>query len=578
MAERGPKHHSKEGSHRSASPDPPSGPGSARPSSRFDVPPSSIGPPHGLQGPPMMIEKLASQHAEIQRLLTENQRLAVTHVALRQELAAAQQEIRRVHEGRTAVDTEKEQRLAITQVALRQELADAKHEVHRLQEAITAIRAEKDQHIRAAVEKVAQMDMELKATEAFKGDFEKIRYEREELAARFEQLTGEVKKLPLKDGEIASLKAEVDELRQKHQQARMDFELQKKISFERLEEKQAMEKNVFTMAREVEKLRMELANAERRAYAAALASSGGTTPALHNSMPLVGAYENNYGAQQEVLKHGQNVNRPENKGTVEAAKYGAGMEDFKPGMQASEDPLSKPTANADPAGEWSKHASSNGKPFYYNTVTGATQWDKPLAVAGADALALHQRQLQQAQGQTAHDLRPEFASLQQPQSQPQPLQQQQLPPTQQQQQPPQQPISGATMPQGPQLQAQQANFGINLLVLGVFEGVSDRDLAGLFHPYGTVLNAKVVMDEATGQGKGYGIVSMENPQAAEAAVAALNGMFILGRRIKIEIQHREQGPSHQGYAEPLMQQSPMQGSVGPLRWHHRGAPPGRWPY
>ena len=45
--------------------------------------------------PPLIEEKLATQHAEIQRLLTENQRLAATHIALRQELAAAQQELQR---------------------------------------------------------------------------------------------------------------------------------------------------------------------------------------------------------------------------------------------------------------------------------------------------------------------------------------------------------------------------------------------------------------------------------------------------------------------------------------------------
>lgn len=41
-------------------------------------------------------QKIQSQHMEIQSLLTENQRLAATQVALRQELAAAQQEMQRM--------------------------------------------------------------------------------------------------------------------------------------------------------------------------------------------------------------------------------------------------------------------------------------------------------------------------------------------------------------------------------------------------------------------------------------------------------------------------------------------------
>lgn len=588
MAGKGPRHdskdghhskesyHSKDGSRRAASPGPPpSVSGSVRPSSsklNSDAPPSIVGPV-GAQTPPMVIEqRLAAQHAEIQRLLGENQRLAVTHVALRQELAAAQQEILRLHQSRSFGDTEKEQRFTITQVALRQELADAKQEVSRLQEAIAAIQAEKDQHIRATVERGAHMEAELKSTESLKGDFEKMRYEREELAARVEHLTGEVRRLPVKDQEIASLKSEVDELRQRHQQARMDFELQKKINLEHLEQKQAMEKNAFTMAREVERLRTELMSMERRLHGAYPAPSGGTAPPpLHSSVLPVGAYENNYGSQQEVSKSGQqSVDLSESKTSAEAAKYRAGIEAFQSGMQAPQDRL---PANADPAGEWVKHAAPNGKAFYYNAVTGATQWNKPSLIAGADPHASHQRQLPQAQGQATQDPSSEPVLIPTPPQQP-PLTVQQLPP-------PQQAISPATMHQGGQLQAQQANYGINLLVLGLSEGITDRDLASLFHPYGTILYAKVVMDNKSGPVECYGIVTMENPQAAEAAAAAVSGMFILGRHIKVEIQAKEQGPPHQqGYPQPSMQQGMMQGGVGPVRWQHRATPAGggRWPY
>lgn len=76
-----------------------------------------------------------------------------------------------------------------------------------------------------------------------------------------------------------------------------------------------------------------------------------------------------------------------------------------------------------------------------------------------------------------------------------------------------------------------------------------------------------------------GIVTMENAQAAESAAAAVNGMFILGRRIKVEIQAREHAPPHQGHSHHLLQQGMMQGGVGPMRAHHRaGGPAGHWPY
>jgi hypothetical protein len=60
---------------------------------------SSMGGSAGMSGgpmPAMLEQKIQSQHMEIQSLLSENQRLAATHVALRQELAAAQQEMQRL--------------------------------------------------------------------------------------------------------------------------------------------------------------------------------------------------------------------------------------------------------------------------------------------------------------------------------------------------------------------------------------------------------------------------------------------------------------------------------------------------
>lgn len=46
---------------------------------------------------------------------------------------------------------------------------------------------------------------------------------------------------------------------------RMAVDYEKKANAEQLEQRQAMEKNLVSMAREVEKLRAELTNAEKRA-------------------------------------------------------------------------------------------------------------------------------------------------------------------------------------------------------------------------------------------------------------------------------------------------------------------------
>ena len=74
---------------------------------------------------------------------------------------------------------------------------------------------------------------------------------------------------------------------------------------------------------------------------------------------------------------------------------------------------------------------------------------------------------------------------------------------------------------------------------------------------------------------------MDNQQVAETAASAVNGMFILGRHIKVEVQTKEQyAHSQKGYPQQAMQQGMMQG-VGPVRWQQRSAPAaggGRWPY
>lgn len=80
------------------------------------VRPPMVVPPPLMAGPPsaLLEQKITTQHNEIQRLLTENQRLAATHVALRQELAAAQQEVQRMQAMLQGIQSEKEVQIRYT--------------------------------------------------------------------------------------------------------------------------------------------------------------------------------------------------------------------------------------------------------------------------------------------------------------------------------------------------------------------------------------------------------------------------------------------------------------------------------
>ena len=68
------------------------------------------------------------------------------------------------------------------------------------------------------------------------------------------------------------------------------------------------------------------------------------------------------------------------KSLSEAAKGNAGQ-NANVGYHAQvQDPNHKATADAKAAEEWATHQAPDGKPFYHNLITGATQWEKPAAL------------------------------------------------------------------------------------------------------------------------------------------------------------------------------------------------------
>jgi cold-inducible RNA-binding protein len=69
---------------------------------------------------------------------------------------------------------------------------------------------------------------------------------------------------------------------------------------------------------------------------------------------------------------------------------------------------------------------------------------------------------------------------------------------------------------------------------------SDTDLQNMFETHGTVRSAQVIMDRDTNRSKGFGFVEMDNADEAKAAIAALNGQEVGGRKLNInEARPRE---------------------------------------
>jgi RNA recognition motif-containing protein len=63
--------------------------------------------------------------------------------------------------------------------------------------------------------------------------------------------------------------------------------------------------------------------------------------------------------------------------------------------------------------------------------------------------------------------------------------------------------------------------------------VTDQALTSLFSAHGTVDRAKVVMDRDTGRSRGFAFLTMNDDNAANAAIAALNGKDMDGRALTV---------------------------------------------
>ena len=80
--------------------------------------------------------------------------------------------------------------------------------------------------------------------------------------------------------------------------------------------------------------------------------------------------------------------------------------------------------------------------------------------------------------------------------------------------------------------------GANLFVYHLPQMLNDADLETLFSPFGHIVSAKVFIDKISGESKGFGFVSFQLVDAAEAAILCLNGFQIGTKRLKV--QHKKQ--------------------------------------
>ena len=84
-------------------------------------------------------------------------------------------------------------------------------------------------------------------------------------------------------------------------------------------------------------------------------------------------------------------------------------------------------------------------------------------------------------------------------------------------------------------------MGNNLFVGGLAWATTDDSLRESFESFGTVTEAKVIMDRETGRSRGFGFVTFETDEQAQEAIAGMDGQNLEGRTIRVNVAQPKKG-------------------------------------
>jgi len=78
-------------------------------------------------------------------------------------------------------------------------------------------------------------------------------------------------------------------------------------------------------------------------------------------------------------------------------------------------------------------------------------------------------------------------------------------------------------------------MGNKLYVGNLVFSATEQSLTNHFSEFGTVNSAKIITDRDTGRSKGFAFVEMSSSDEADAAIEALNGQEVDGRKMVVNI-------------------------------------------
>lgn len=80
---------------------------------------------------------------------------------------------------------------------------------------------------------------------------------------------------------------------------------------------------------------------------------------------------------------------------------------------------------------------------------------------------------------------------------------------------------------------------MNIFVGGLPFKVDERELKEIFEKFGETSSVKIIMDKQSGRSKGYGFVEMDDEEAAQQAIEALDGSELYGRKIGVRVSEEK---------------------------------------
>jgi RNA recognition motif-containing protein len=78
-------------------------------------------------------------------------------------------------------------------------------------------------------------------------------------------------------------------------------------------------------------------------------------------------------------------------------------------------------------------------------------------------------------------------------------------------------------------------MGKKLFVGGLSWSTDDESLNKAFEEYGTVEEAKVILERDSGRSRGFGFVTFSTDEEAKAAMDAMNGQEMDGRQLRVDV-------------------------------------------